>query len=122
MTRIPSVLAFVTAFFLLSAAANAQGVSPNVNIAAGVQTIVIEAGEGYSPEQTIAKAGIPSVLQMKTTGTIDCSLALVIPQLSYRATLPVKGETAISVPAQARGSKLRGLCSMAMYSFEITFN
>ncbi len=122
MTRMSKALAFLASFFLLSAVTNAQGVSPNVSISGGVQTILIEAGEGYSPEATIAKSGIPSVLKMKTTGLIDCSLALVIPALRYRATLPVKGETSIDVPAQVRGSKLEGLCSMAMYSFEITFN
>jgi len=101
--------------------ANAQNVSPNVKLSGGKQEILIQAGEGYNPLKTLAKADVPTSLRVKTSGTLDCSLALAIPALGFRKTLPITGETVIDVPPQRSGAKLQGVCSMAMYSFEITF-
>jgi plastocyanin domain-containing protein len=111
------------AFMLLTNTwlASAQTVSQNVTLAEGKQEIVIEAGEGYNPSKTLAKADVPTILKIKTTGTLDCSLALAIPAIGFRKTLPIAGETLVEVPPQRSSSKLRGICSMAMYSFEITF-
>ncbi len=111
------------AFLLLTNTwlASAQTVSQNVTLVEGKQEIVIEAGEGYNPSKTLAKADVPTILKIKTTGTLDCSLALAIPAIGFRKTLPIAGETLVEVPPQRSGSKLRGICSMAMYSFEITF-
>jgi plastocyanin domain-containing protein len=101
--------------------ANAQNVSSNVKLLAGKQEIIIEAGEGYNPTRTLAKADLATIIRVKTAGTLDCSLALAIPALGFRKTLPITGETVIDVPPQRSGSKLQGICSMAMYSFEVTF-
>jgi len=101
--------------------ADAQSVSPNVKLSGGKQEIIIEAGEGYNPVKTLAKADLPTTLRIKTAGTLDCSLALAIPALGFRKTLPITGETVVDVPPQQSGAKLRGVCSMAMYSFEVSF-
>lgn len=112
-----------SAFMLLTNTwlASAQTVSQNVTLVEGKQEIVIEAGEGYNPSKTLAKADVPTVLKVKTKGTLDCSLALAIPAIGFRTTLPITGETLVDVPPQRSGSKLQGICSMAMYSFEVTF-
>jgi plastocyanin domain-containing protein len=104
---------------LAPAAMSSQG---SVVTTEGKQVIEISAKGGYLPRTIAAKAGTPTVLKMKTSGTFDCSSALVIPSLGYRANLPSSGETLIEVPSQKAGSTLRGVCAMGMYSFEISFS
>ena len=94
----------------------------NVSIADGKQIIEIDAKGGYSPSVTVAKANIPTVIKVKTKGTFDCSSALVIQNIGYRANLPQSGETLIDVPPQEVGSTLRGMCAMGMYNFSIKFD
>lgn len=94
----------------------------NVSIVDGKQIIEISAKGGYSPRITKAKADIPTIIKMETSGTFDCSSALVIPSLDYRANLLPKDITEITVPPQKVGAKLQGLCAMGMYSFSIEFN
>ena len=94
----------------------------NVSVADGKQIIEIDAKGGYSPSVTIAKANIPTVIKVKTQGTFDCSSALVIQSIGYRANLPPSGETLIEVPPQEAGSTLRGMCAMGMYNFSVKFN
>ncbi len=103
------------------------GGSSNTNIAPptvvdGTQIIEIAAKGGYSPKKTEAKANVPSIIQVKTSGTFDCSSALVIPSLGYSVYLPASGSTNIEVPAQQPGTVLRGMCSMGMYNFSISFS
>ena len=94
----------------------------NVSVADGKQIIEIDAKGGYSPSITIAKANIPTIIKVKTQGTFDCSSALVIQSIGYRANLPPSGETLIEVPPQEAGSTLRGMCAMGMYNFSVKFN
>ena len=94
----------------------------NVSVADGKQIIEIDAKGGYSPSVTIAKANIPTVIKVKTQGTFDCSSAIVIQSIGYRANLPPSGETLIEVPPQEAGSTLRGMCAMGMYNFSVKFN
>ena len=94
----------------------------NVSVADGKQIIEIDAKGGYSPSITIAKANISTVIKVKTQGTFDCSSALVIQSIGYRANLPPSGETLIEVPPQEAGSTLRGMCAMGMYNFSVKFN
>ena len=98
------------------------GEENNVSIVDGVQIITIDAKGGYAPQETIAQANIPTVINMNTRGTFDCSSALVIPAIRYRKNLPPSGETRIEVPPQKEGTTMQGLCSMGMYNFSITFN
>ena len=95
--------------------------SKNVEIIDGVQYITVYARGGYSPRKTIAQADIPTTLLMKTASTYDCSSSLVIRDVNYRKLLPQTGETKIDLNTQKSGKKIRGLCSMGMYSFTIDF-
>jgi plastocyanin domain-containing protein len=87
----------------------------------GVQYVDIVARGGYTPKVTKAHAGVPTVLRMKTENTFDCSLALVIPDLGFQEYLDRAGVKEIEVPADKAQGTLRGMCSMAMYHFQIDF-
>lgn len=101
-------------------AVNPLDTSP-VSFSEGRQLIDIRAKGGYLPRIISAKAGLPTILRMKTNNTYDCSASLVIPNLFYQNFLPPTGITEIEISAdQARGT-LRGLCSMGMYGFRIDF-
>lgn len=88
----------------------------------GVQYITITAQSGYSPRMSVAKAGIPTKLIVKTNGTYDCSSSLVIRSLSYRNILPNTGETTIDAGTPKSGDTLQGVCGMGMYNFLVTFS
>ncbi|MCF7815857.1 MAG: hypothetical protein K9M10_03780 [Candidatus Pacebacteria bacterium] len=100
----------------------AQGEVNNVSVVEGKQIIDLTARGGYSPRKSVAQAGLPTTIRMKTSGTFDCSSALVIPSINYQKNLPQSGVTEIEVPPQTVGTKLQGLCSMGMYNFEIEFD
>lgn len=93
----------------------------NVSIVDGKQIIEIDAKGGYAPRNTVAQANIPTLIKVKTRGTFDCSSALIIPSIGYRANLPPSGETIIELPPQKEGSTMQGLCAMGMYNFIISF-
>jgi plastocyanin domain-containing protein len=93
----------------------------NVSIQSGKQVIQIEAKGGYAPRKTVAKANVPTTLMLNTRGTFDCSSAISIPSLGYRATLPATGITPIEIPPQSSGTTIKGLCAMGMYQFAINF-
>ena len=94
----------------------------NVSVANNKQIIEIGAKGGYSPKLTAAKAGMPTVLRIKTNATFDCSSAVTIPSIGYRNYLPPSGETDIDIPAQQPGTTMKGICAMGMKSFAINFN
>lgn len=94
----------------------------NVSVVDGKQIIEIGAKGGYAPKVSTAKADISTILRVQTHGTFDCSSALTIPSIGYRASLPPSGVTEIEVPAQKSGATLQGLCAMGMYNFKIRFN
>jgi plastocyanin domain-containing protein len=87
----------------------------------GKQIIDITARGGYSPRIVLAKAGVPTVLRVTTSGTFDCSASVVIPQLSYQKFLRPSGTEEIAIPAEQAQGTLQGLCSMGMYNFQIKF-
>lgn len=98
-----------------------QTAATNVSMANGEQIIEISAKGGYSPRATVAKAGVPTIIRVKTNATFDCSSSLRIPAINYSQVLPATGTTDITLPAQAAGSTLKALCSMGMYNFSINF-
>lgn len=59
---------------------------------------------------------------MKTNGAYDCSSSLIIKSLNYRSNLPPTGETEIDLGTPKTGEKIKGTCSMGMYSFAINVN
>lgn len=93
----------------------------NVSVVDGKQIIAISAKGGYAPVINTAKAEIPTTLKLTTRGTFDCSSALTIPSIGYRANLPPSGETLVDVPPQKPGTMLRGICAMGMYHFTVKF-
>lgn len=101
---------------------NDVSASNNSVIKDGVQYVTITARGGYQPRSSIAKAGIPTKLIMKTNGTYDCSSSLIIRSLNYRGLLPSTGETTIDAGTPKAGDVLKGVCGMGMYSFSITFS
>ncbi len=111
------------AVFLVNGKSDApQGeVKSNVTVVDGKQIIEIDVKGGYSPRITTAKADMPTIIKMKTSGTFDCSSALTIPSIGYQKNLPQSGITDIEVPAQKVGTNLQGICSMGMYNFSVKF-
>ncbi len=93
----------------------------NVEIRDGIQYITIDAKGGYSPQNSVAKAGIPTKLILKTEGTYDCSSSVVIQSIDYQKTLSQTGEEIIDIGTPATGSPLQGTCGMGMYDFAVDF-
>ena len=116
---VASVLLIGGAFWL--ATKSSGGSSGTATIVDGIQYVDISAKGGYSPRIVTAKAGIPTVLRVKTSGTFDCSASLVIPKLSYQKFLQPSGTEEISIPSEKAQGTMQGLCSMAMYNFQIRF-
>jgi len=94
---------------------------PNVEVKDGIQYITITARGGYTPKVSSAKAGIPTKLIMKTSGTFDCSSSLVISSIGYQKILPQNGSEIIDIGIPVVGTPLSGVCSMGMYSFAVNF-
>lgn len=94
----------------------------NVSVVDGKQVIQIHAKGGYAPRVTVAKANMPTVINVQTNGTFDCSSALTVPAVGFRKNLPATGVTPIEIPPQQPGTTIKGVCSMGMYNFAVNFN
>ena len=93
----------------------------NVVIENGKQIITITAKGGYFPRQSVAKAGLPTIVRFDTNGTFDCSSSVIIPSLNIGKQLAISGQTDIDLGIPEAGP-LNGSCGMGMYPFEINFN
>jgi len=100
--------------------AETGGPAQNVETRDGVQYVTIHARGGYSPRVSMAQAGVPTKLIVKTDGTYDCSVALVIRSINYQKILSPTGEEVIDLGRPQAGT-LQGLCSMGMYNFVVNF-
>lgn len=94
----------------------------NIEIKDGIQYVTINAKGGYSPRVSNAQANIPTKLIIKTNGTYDCSLALVIRSIGYQKMLSQTGEEIIDAGTFKAGESLQGTCSMGMYNFVVNFS
>lgn len=92
----------------------------NVSIVDGIQIIEIRARGGYSPRQSVAKAGLLTVIRFDSKGTFDCSASVRIPSLRISQSLDFSGSTDIDIGTPKVGL-MKGSCSMGMYPFEIDF-
>ncbi|MDP3729141.1 MAG: cupredoxin domain-containing protein [bacterium] len=101
--------------------ASENGSVDNVSIVDGKQIIEIGAKGGYVPRNSVAKAGIPTVLRFDTKGTFDCSSSVRIPSMNISKNLPPSGMTDIDVGNPKTGT-LQGTCGMGMYNFKVQFN
>ncbi len=93
----------------------------NVSIEGGKQIIEIEVNGGYSPQKSVAKAGIPTIVRFITNNTFDCSSAIRIQSLGISKNLPNSGSTDVEIGVPQSGT-LKGSCGMGMYPFQIEFN
>ncbi len=109
-------------FVLRKEKGNSEAAEPlnNVSIVDGIQIIEVSAKGGYRPKNSIAQAGIPTVLRMKTQSTFDCSGAFRIPSMSYSTFLPQTGTTDIELGSPEVGT-LNAMCGMGMYRLSIEF-
>ena len=86
------------------------------------QIVTVDVNGGYSPGSITAKAGVPTILKMRSINASGCERAFRIPSLKISKTLPSSGDTDIDIGSQTAGTKLRGTCSMGMYNFTVNFN
>lgn len=107
-------------FSRASTASNNEPTKDNVTIVSGTQYIDLTAKGGYTPRKSIAKAGIPTVLRVNTSGTFDCSASIRIPTMNISKNLPQTGITEIALASPEVGV-LHGTCGMGMYPFDIDF-
>ncbi|MBU0998882.1 cupredoxin domain-containing protein [Patescibacteria group bacterium] len=116
------VLAFIGAVFMMTRGESSAPVADgnNVSFEGEKQIVDLTARGGYSPEKSIAKAGIPTILRFTTNGLFDCSSFVRIPAMSVSKSLVSSGTTDIDLGIPEVGI-LRGSCGMGMYPFEINF-
>ena len=92
----------------------------NVSMVNGTQIIDVSVKGGYHPKNSVAKAGIPTVLRFNTNGSFDCSTSVRIPSLGLSKLLPDTGSTDIDL-GSPKVAMLKGVCIMGMYSFQVDF-
>ena len=92
----------------------------NVSVVDGIQIITLRARGGYQPRNSVAKAGIPTVIRFVTNNTYDCSSFVRFPSLNILKTLPPTGTTDVNIGSQEAIS-LKGSCGMGMYTFQVDF-
>jgi uncharacterized protein len=68
--------------------------------------------DGYTPEEVTIYAGIPTHWTIKSSSTVSCTFALVVPDLGIQVTLEL-GDNTIELPALSKG-KLDYSCAMGM--------
>ena len=92
----------------------------NVSVVNGVQIIEITARGGYWPKNSIAQAGIPTILRIETNGTFDCSRSFRIPSMNYQTILPQSGNADVDLGSPVTGT-LNAMCGMGMYRLAVEF-
>ena len=68
----------------------------------------------YLPSRINARAGVPTVLRLRTSRTRGCTRAFVIPSLGVERVLPESGEVLVDVGVLSPGT-LDYTCGMGMY-------
>ncbi|WP_067469801.1 sulfite exporter TauE/SafE family protein [Actinomadura macra] len=89
--------------------------------ASGTQIVTVWAlDQGYRPALVTARAGVPTVLVLKTQGTRGHTRAFTIPARDKDVILPVDGETRIDLGVPEK-SRMRFVCASGHYPGAITF-
>jgi sulfite exporter TauE/SafE len=104
-----------------SAEPSASQTGATVPVAANGELLLQVENSGYFPRSLQAPAGQDVTLNLVTNKTYSCSRDFVIPALNFYQLLPDTGTVQVSIPAQAKGSKLYFTCSMGMYTGQILF-
>ncbi|OPC85070.1 hypothetical protein B4N89_16015 [Embleya scabrispora] len=87
----------------------------------GVQRVTVRvANEGYHPARALARAGVPTVLVLRTDHTTGCTRGFVLPARDRQQVLPVTGETTIDLGVPHPGT-IDWTCAMGMYGGRIEF-
>jgi len=86
----------------------------------GVQRIVINAHpSGYSPSSVTARAGVPTMLTLRTQNNLGCTRTIVMASFGIQKLLPATGDTEVDLGTLKPGT-YRYTCGMGMYSGSIT--
>ncbi|QXJ26059.1 sulfite exporter TauE/SafE family protein [Actinomadura graeca] len=89
--------------------------------ASGTQVVTIWAlDQGYRPALVTARAGVPTVLVLKTRGTRGHTRAFTLPARGKDVILPVDGDTRIDLGVPHAG-RMRFVCASGHYPGAITF-
>jgi sulfite exporter TauE/SafE len=89
--------------------------------ASGRQTVTIWAlDRGYRPAVVTARAGVPTVLVLRTSGTRGHTRAFTIPSRDVDIVLPVSGETRVDLGSPGAG-RLDFVCASGHFPGSITF-
>lgn len=81
----------------------------------GVQHILIEVlDKSFSPAHVQAKAGVPTMLTLRTDGIRGCTSSFVVPEAGIEQALPETGDTVADLGVLSPGP-LRYTCSTGMY-------
>jgi sulfite exporter TauE/SafE len=87
---------------------------------AGRQIVVITAtSSAYSPDNVQVRAGLPTILVVRSDNAHGCIRSFVIPSLGQQTILPVRGESRIEL-GRLRPGQLAYSCGMGMYTGTIT--
>ncbi|GCD97191.1 sulfite exporter TauE/SafE family protein [Embleya hyalina] len=87
----------------------------------GVQRVTVRvADKGYHPARALARAGVPTVLVLRTDHTTGCTRGFVLPARDRQQVLPVSGETTIDLGVPRPGT-VDWTCAMGMYGGRIEF-
>ncbi|MDX6428843.1 MAG: hypothetical protein QOE54_1209 [Streptosporangiaceae bacterium] len=88
---------------------------------AGTQMITIWAlDRGYRPANLAARAGVPTVLVVRTLRTTGCTRVFEVPARGVERVLPVNGAATIDL-GMPRPGRLRFTCAVGHYPGAITF-
>jgi len=89
--------------------------------AAGTQVVTVWAlDQGYRPALLDARAGVRTVLELRTEGTTGHTRAFTIPSKGLDVVLPAHGTTRIDLGTPGPG-RLRFVCASGHYPGAITF-
>lgn len=81
----------------------------------GTQHILIEVKPtAYSPSRVQIRAGLPTMLTLRTNGGRECTNGFVIPAMNLERSLPERGDTMIDLGKPAAG-RIDYVCSVGMY-------
>lgn len=90
--------------------------APTTPLKDGVQEVTINiSDDGYTPDEIRIKKGVPVNVTLKTSNTLGCARAFVVPSLNIQKTLPKTGQDTFSFTPEKTGT-IRFSCSMGMYN------
>lgn len=96
--------------------------SPFTETPEGKISVDVKAKNGFYPSELNLPAGKPTVLNVETDNTYDCSSTISFPALGLRKTLLPSDTASLELPSQESGTSLTATCSMGHYFLTINYN